>query len=394
MTQLALVRVPEPLGPDEQSVQEDWSTLCMKSRLRLFQRWSFLVCRDDDTTCLGSCSGAFGPWWTKCSGGLKHSVHEIASSFVPTLVFPCMQRWWHNLPWFVFRSLWALMNKVFRRTEALCAWNRVFVEQSVQEDWSTLCMKSRLCLFQRWSFLVCRDDDTTCLGSCSGAFGPWWTKCSGGLKHSVHEIASSFVPRLVFPCIQRWWHNLPWFVFRSLWALMNKVFRRTEALCAWNRVFVCSKVGLSLYTEMMTQLALVRVPEPLGPDEQSVQEDWSTLCMKSRLVYRDDDTTSLGSCSGAFRPWWTKCSGGLKHSVHEIASSFVPTLVFPCMQRWWHNLPWFVFRSLWALMNKVFRRTDALCANPLCVWACLCVFVDGFRSAGVVWSWIYTRYFV
>ena len=38
-------------------------------------------------------------------------------------------------------------------------------------------------------------------------------------------------------------------------------------------VFVCSNVGLSLYTEMMTQLALVRVPEPLGPDEQSVQED-------------------------------------------------------------------------------------------------------------------------
>ena len=30
---------------------------------------------------------------------------------------------------------------------------------------------------------------------------------------------------------------------------------------------------LHLYTEMMTQFALVRVPEPLGPDEQSVQED-------------------------------------------------------------------------------------------------------------------------
>ena len=40
-----------------------------------------------------------------------------------------------------------------------------------------------------------------------------------------------------------------------------------------NCVFVCANVGLSLCTEMMTQFALVRVPEPLGPDEQSVQED-------------------------------------------------------------------------------------------------------------------------
>ena len=61
MTQLALVRVPESEGPDEQSVQEDRSTLCMKLRLCLFQRWSFPGYRDDDTTCLGSCSGACGP---------------------------------------------------------------------------------------------------------------------------------------------------------------------------------------------------------------------------------------------------------------------------------------------------------------------------------------------
>ena len=60
MTQLALVRVPESEGPDEQSVQEDRSTLCMKLRL-WFQRWSFPGYRDDDTTCLGSCSGACGP---------------------------------------------------------------------------------------------------------------------------------------------------------------------------------------------------------------------------------------------------------------------------------------------------------------------------------------------
>ena len=34
------------------------SSMSFLKELKVFL---FLVCRDDDTTCLGSCSGAFGP---------------------------------------------------------------------------------------------------------------------------------------------------------------------------------------------------------------------------------------------------------------------------------------------------------------------------------------------
>ena len=57
MTQLALVRVPEPLGPCSGGLKHSVHEIASS----FVQGWSFLVCRDDDTTCLGSCSGAFRP---------------------------------------------------------------------------------------------------------------------------------------------------------------------------------------------------------------------------------------------------------------------------------------------------------------------------------------------